>query len=178
MFVETRKYTRIRLEGTDLLKRLGVIYSQIVNDLLMKVDDGNGNYPRGFLHTSTTPLSVPNYYDQMWSRDVGRGIQELVECGLIEDARSVVECVFGYGTYGAMIAALSFREMADVCKDQERNLWLGGLADRFREALLGRLLSRGSGGDQKTKTPAGVWLNGIDERTGLAAETGRFWPGI
>ncbi|WP_343247037.1 hypothetical protein [Diplocloster hominis] len=96
MFVETRKYTRIRLEGTDLLKRLGVIYSQIVNDLLMKVDDGNGNYPRGFLHTSTTPLSVPNYYDQMWSRDVGRGIQELVECGLIEDARSVVECVFGY----------------------------------------------------------------------------------
>ncbi len=80
------------------------------------------------------------------------------------------------GTYGAMIAALSFREMADVCKDQERNLWLGGLADRFREALLGRLLSRGSGGDQKTKTPAGVWLNGIDERTGLAAETGDFGP--
>lgn len=125
-----------------------MIYSQIVNDLLMKVDDGNGNYPRGFLHTSTTPLSVPNYYDQMWSRDVGRGIQELVECGLIEDARSVVECVFGYGT---MIAALSFREMADVCKDQERNLWLGGLADRFREALLGRLLSRGSGGIRKRR---------------------------
>lgn len=267
-FVETRKYTRIRLEGTDLLNRLGVIYSQIVNDLLMKVDDGNGNYPRGFLHTSTTPLSTPNYYDQMWSRDVGRGIQELVECGLIEDARSVAECVLGYdksfgnhfgrvvnqdfgcyevdgnvsllmgvyrvwkysgktwgmgirylercaevfgwfeelaeespyggllkskselsgnpdtdyfifalfGTYGAMIAALAFREMADDCDDQERSLWLTGLADRFKESLLQWLLSRGSKGDQKTKTPTGVWLNGIDERTGLAAETGDFGP--
>ena len=92
-----RIYPRINLEGTDLLKRVGTIYSQILGDLLMKVDDGEGEYPKGFFHTSTNREMTPNYYHAMWSRDVGRGIMELCRAGLLEDAESAVAFIMGHG---------------------------------------------------------------------------------
>lgn len=63
------KYPRINLEGTDLLRRAGVIYSQILNDLLMKVDRGEGRYPKGFFHTSTNTDSTPNYIITVCGRE-------------------------------------------------------------------------------------------------------------
>ena len=96
-----RVWPRIKLRGNDLLDRSGVIYTQILGDLLLKVDDGSGEYQKGFLHTSTTTMTVPNYHHQMWSRDVGRGIMELVRTGFLEEANQVVDFIFSNGmTYG------------------------------------------------------------------------------
>lgn len=53
---EKRIWPRIKLRGNDWLKRCGIIYTQILGDLLMKVDDGEGGYPKGFMHTSTNSL--------------------------------------------------------------------------------------------------------------------------
>ncbi len=92
-----RIYPRVQLEGTDLLRRVGVIYAQILGDLLMKVDEGEGEYPKGFFHTSTTNEMTPNYYHAMRSRDVGRGIIELCRAGMIDDVSSAVEYLLSLG---------------------------------------------------------------------------------
>lgn len=261
-------YPRIQLHGTDLLKRTGVIFSQILNDLLMKVDDGEENYPKGFFHTSTTTITEPNYHDQMWSRDVGRGIQELVRLGFLEEAQNAVDfilaagknfgnhygriinkkhgshevdgnvsvlmgiyllwkytgkteekgciylknafdifqwfdelseqCPYGdllasqselsgnpetdyfvyalFATYGAFVTCFSYAEMAEACRQHEAAERLRNQGRRMRNSITRWLISNGQEGNQDTKTPAGVWLNGIDERTGKAAETGDFGP--
>lgn len=265
-----RIYPRIRLTGTDLVRRLGVIYTQILCDLQMKVDDGSGSeYPKGFLHTSTTNLSDPCYYAQMWSRDAGRGVMELARSGLIADAESVAdyissrgkdyddhygriinrercgshevdgnvnlllafyevwnyggrkpekgqaylenaksvfewfekladECPYGdllaskselsgnantvyfiyavFATYGAMIACHAYAEMAAQLGETDYGKQLTRLEERFCTALTSYLVSEGKNGGQDTKTPAGVWLNGLDERSGKAAEIGDFGP--
>lgn len=233
----------------------------------MKVDEGKGEYPKGFFHTSTTTLTEPNYHNQMWSRDVGRGIQELARLGFINDAQSAVDHIFSQGksfgdhygrvmnweygsheidgnvsvllgvyatwkyagkqkemgtkyinecldvfdwietlseespygallaskselsgnpeteyfiyalfaTYGAVVACHAFAEMAGDCGDpsQEKLLNLG---EKLKQALVNFLISEGPNGSQNTKTPEGVWINGIDERTGKAAEIGDFGP--
>ncbi|MBS6196690.1 MAG: hypothetical protein KH828_14100 [Clostridiales bacterium] len=261
-------YPRFQLHGTDLLERTGVIFSQILNDLLMKVDDGEEDYPKGFFHTSTTTITEPNYYDQMWSRDVGRGIQELVRLGFLEEAQSAVDfildtgknfgnhygrtinrkygshevdgnvsvlmgiyllwkytgaerekgltylenamdifrwfeelskkCPYGellasqselsgnpeadyfiyalFATYGAAVTCLAYAEMAEACQQPSAAAKLTEQGCRLRDSLTKWLVSNGPEGEQDTKTPAGVWLNGIDERTGKAAETGDFGP--
>ena len=263
-------YPRMQLEGTDLLRRTGVIYSQILNDLLMKVEDGSGSYPKGFFHTSTTPDTVSNYYDQMWSRDVGRGIMELCRAGLLEPAGNAVafilaqgfncgdhygrlicsdfadsayevdgnvnilmaiytywfysgqkkadaarylqnaDSVFGwfenmgekcphgfllasrselsgnpetpfliyaiYATYGGIGALKAYARMAQTIGDIERAQRYDRLAARFTASILEKLVSEGAGTHQNTKTPQGVWINGLDEITGTAAEIGDFGP--
>ena len=263
-------YPRIRLEGTDLLKRTGVIYSQILNDLLMKVDDGRGDYPKGFFHTSTTRDSEPNYYHQMWSRDVGRGIMELCRAGLLEPARDAIEyileqglncgdhygrligrgvpsaayevdgnvnilmamysdwlysgkkkedaarylqnaeavfrwfekmgeeCPHGfllasqselsgnpdtpcliygvYATYGGIGALKAYARMAQEAGDTARAERWRALGERFTASALEKLVSEGAGTLQGTKTPKGVWINGLEEKTGTAAEIGDFGP--
>ena len=263
-----RQWPRIKLRGTDLLNRIGVIYTQNLCDLLMKIDDGTGTYPKGFLHTSTTPDSVPNYYHQMWSRDVGRGIMELVRAGFLTEAQIVEDCIFQYGmtygdhfgrtietglgdhevdgninlllafyslwrysgsgiekgqkllnqvfpiftwlksvaerapydylmpcksemsgnpdtehfifavfaSYGALAACEAYAELARTTEDSEKQAEIEALYTNLKRGLKKWLISRGQEGDQDTKTPPGVWLNGIDERTGKAAEEGDFGP--
>ncbi len=268
-----RIYPRVQLEGTDLLRRVGVIYAQILGDLLMKVDEGEGEYPKGFFHTSTTNEMTPNYYHAMWSRDVGRGIIELCRAGLIDDASSAVEyllslgldcgdhygrvlgykipnqqwlsyeadgnvsllmgfysywwysgkqpeiarrllthadpvlgwfeklgdaCPYGfllasrselsgnpdcdtliyavYATYGGMGCLRAYAQMAESVGDTARAQRYTHLAHRFAQSLLRDLVSRGEESEQNTKTPAGVWLNGLDAADGKAAETGDFGP--
>ncbi len=263
-----RIYPRIKLSGTPLLERIGVIYSQILNDLLMKVDDGGGAYPKGFFHTSTTTLTEPNYHDQMWSRDVGRGIIELVRFGFLEDAQSAVDFILDLGknfgdhygriinitcgsheidgnvnvllgiyqlwkytgsspekgkiyldsagdvfrwftrlseespygnllaskselsgnpetdyfiyalfaTYGAAVSCFAYSEMALCCGDPQMYNSLNDQGEALLSSLTEYLISKGPDGGQDTKTPSGVWINGIDERTGKAAETGDFGP--
>ena len=269
-----RVYPRINLEGTDLLKRVGVIYSQILGDLLMKVDDGEGDYPKGFFHTSTNREMTPNYYHAMWSRDVGRGIMELCRAGLMEDAESAVEFILGrgfdcgdhygrvlcnihgedappavyeadgnvnllmgfytywwfggkqqdvakrllahadpvfgwferlgeecpygfllasqselsgnpdcstliyavYATYGAVGCLQAYARMAAESGDSERTKRYTALACKFTQTLLNDLVSKGGESNQETKTPVGVWLNGLRAEDGKAAEIGDFGP--
>jgi len=267
------KYPRIKLSGTDLLNRAGVIYSQILNDLLMKVDEGGGEYDKGFFHTSTTTMTTPNYYHTMWSRDVGRGIMELARAGLIDAAKSSVDyimsiglscgdhygrifssdnptsieghyphevdgnvtllmgiymtwkyngknkkdglqyldnakkvfgwfeknaenCPYGFllaskselsgnpdtpyfiypifATYGAIVVSQAYAEMSEYCELLDEKEKYEKLAKKFSDAIQKHLLSRGDNSDQDTKTPPGVWLNGLDERTGKAAEIGDY----
>lgn len=264
--MQKRIWPRIKLRGNELLERTGVIYTQILGDLLLKVDDGNGDYPKGFLHTSTTPFTEPNYYHMMWSRDVGRGIMELIRAGFLEEADSVVDFIFRNGmyygdhhgrtiesgcgayevdgninillscymlwkyegrtqqkakymlenlfpiyewidkliqespyhgllksqselsgnpetdyfifavfaTYGAATACEAYLEMADIAGEVQMGKKIQNIRNVLRDGLKENLISRGVNGGQNTKTPAGIWLNGIDERTGLAAEEGNF----
>jgi len=268
MGMQKRLWPRIKLRGNELLERSGVIYTQILGDLLLKVDDGEGDYPKGFLHTSTTPYTVPNYYHMMWSRDVGRGIMELIRAGFLEEANSVVDFIFQNGmyygdhygrtiesgcgahevdgnvnillacymlwkyegkteekakyildnifsvfgwidkliqespyggllksqselsgnpetdyfiyavfaTYGAATACEAYLEMANIAGDIQKEKLIQNTLNILRDGLKENLISRGPDGGQNTKTPEGVWLNGIDERTGLAAEEGDFGP--
>ena len=263
-------YPRIRLSGTDLLSRAGVIYAQILGDLLMKVDEGKGDYPKGFFHTSTTPEGEPNYYRDMWSRDVGRGLMELCRAGLTGPCGDAIEfilskgfnakdhygrlicsdvtageyevdgnvnilmamymywaytgrkkedadrflrnadsvfgwfarmgeaCPYGfllpscselsgnpdtgyriyavYATYGAVGVLSAYADMAHAAGDAARERTCRDLRSRFEKSMLETLVSLGPGSAQGTKTPAGVWLNGLDERTGKAAEIGDFGP--
>ncbi len=269
-----RIYPRIRLEGTDLLKRVGVIYAQVLGDLLMKVDSGEGDYPKGFFHTSTNREMTPNYYHAMWSRDVGRGIMELCRAGLLDDARSAVafilsrgfdcgdhygrvlcnvlgegassevyeadgnvnllmgfytywwyggkqqavaeqllahvdpvidwfermgeECPYGfllasqselsgnpdcstliyavYATYGAVGCLQAYANMAQETGDTVRAERYIALAEKFAKSLLNDLVSLGASSHQDTKTPGGVWLNGLRAEDGKAAEIGDFGP--
>ena len=265
---EKRIWPRIKLRGNDWLKRCGIIYTQILGDLLMKVDDGEGGYPKGFMHTSTTPFTEPNYYNDMWSRDVGRGIMELVRNGFLQEAHSVsdfilqtgmnfgnhygrlIERVWGayevdgnvnlllafymlwkydgcprdegkrflnqlfpvfewfstlieespydgllkskselsgnpeadyfiyavFATYGAAVACQAFSELAQKAGNEEKFRFIQTIQFRLEEGLRKNLISRGPEGNQNSKTKKGVWLNGIDSRTGQAAEEGDLGP--
>ena len=92
-----RVYPGIRFAGCDFANTMGIIVRENLVDNVMKVDDGNGDYPKGFMHTSTTPFGTPNYYGDMWSRDAGRGIQELVRYGFIDEAESCVDFALSAG---------------------------------------------------------------------------------
>ena len=128
-------YPRINLKGTELLNRAGVIWSQILNDLLMKIEQGDDkDYPVGFFHTSTNQMMTPNYYNSMWSRDVGRGIMETARTGFIKLAGDSVDyilkncldnpCNFG-DHYGRMIDQLGDKAAIDNETDGNVNLLLG-----------------------------------------------------
>lgn len=270
------KYPRINLKGTDLLSRAGVIYSQILNDMLMKVEQGEDpDYPIGFFHTSTNAICDPNYYHSMWSRDVGRGIMETARAGftglskdaadyilnnclgsstnfpdhygrLISDLRnpdwradyevdgnvnillgiyahwkysgkdktqaeaylknadiifnwfekSAEDCPYGflmpsiselsgnpdgpiiyaiYGTYGIISVLKAYADMAKHCGDNTCLEKYVALADRFTDGILEKLVSEGPHTPQNTKTPKGVWINGLNELN-KAAEIGDFGP--
>lgn len=263
-------YPRIRLSGTELIKRSGIIFSQILNDTLAKIDDGKGEYPKGFFHTSTCDWCTPNYYNQMWARDVGRGINELARLGFVDEAYSAVEyifsmnmhggdhwgreltnpelsggfeldgnthllmgiyqlyksrgsrkedaqyflekcypvfnwflhlideCPFGdlpsskselsgnpdcnflvypiFASYGTVVACTAFEEICTAAEDNEKKAQIHSIRGRITASILELLVSRGGDSDQATKTPKGVWLNGLDSRTGKAAEIGDFGP--
>lgn len=87
-------------DGDSYAKRMGIIFTEILADLIMKVDDGCSHWPRGMMHTSTTTLTKPNYYDQMWSRDAGRGLFELARYGMQEEAQAVCEHVLASKNHG------------------------------------------------------------------------------
>jgi len=81
----------IQCYGSDLARRMGRIFRANLLDLLAKVDYGNADFPAGFLHTSTDQHEGTCYYDQVWSRDGGRGLIELARFGYPEEARLVAD---------------------------------------------------------------------------------------
>ncbi|MBQ4575073.1 MAG: hypothetical protein IJA85_07695 [Clostridia bacterium] len=82
---------KIRFEGCEFAHDMGRIFAENLADLLAKLDDGEGNYPKGFMHTSTVPHEGTCYYDQVWARDAGRGAQELARYGFAKEARCAVD---------------------------------------------------------------------------------------
>ena len=80
----------MRFGGCDFASRMNAIYAETVNDLITKVEMGQDpNYKKGFLHTSTFPHNYTNYYNEMWSRDSGRGLIEIARLGFAELALPV-----------------------------------------------------------------------------------------
>ena len=77
----------MRFSGSDSAKQMSRIFAENVHDLTCKVDrGGNKDFEPGFLHTSTMRHEGTCYYDNMWSRDGGRGLIELCRLGFSEDA--------------------------------------------------------------------------------------------
>ena len=85
------KTPKIRFEGCEFAHDMGRIFAENLADLIAKVDDGSRDFPRGYMHTSTVPHPGTCYYDQVWARDAGRGVQELARYGFVEQAKMVVE---------------------------------------------------------------------------------------
>ena len=82
---------RMRFFGNEFARDMGAVFAENLADLLAKVDDGPADYPKGFIHTSTLPHEGTCYYDQVWARDAGRGVQELARFGFVEQAQAAVE---------------------------------------------------------------------------------------
>ena len=81
----------VKFWGDEYAKTVSAAFAEIMDDLLMKVDQGSEDYGRGFMHVSTLPHEGTCYYDQMWSRDAGRGAMELARWGYAEQAGWVVD---------------------------------------------------------------------------------------
>lgn len=81
-----------------------------------------------------------------------------------------------YATYGAVWVLRAYEYMAKESGDYGRIERYSALAERFEQGMLQNLVSEGPHTLQNTKTPAVVWINGLDESNGTAAEIGDFGP--
>ena len=115
----------VRFGGDAFAQAMGPIFIENLADLRMKVDDGSGEYPRGMLHTSTLPHPGTCYYDQMWSRDAGRALQELARYGLLDEARSVVDYILSCRTFGDHWGRTVNMPLGDLETDGNTHLLLG-----------------------------------------------------
>ncbi len=84
------KVPRVRFTGDAFAQMATAIFAETLQDMRNKIEYGsNLKYPAGFFHTSTEPNGVPQYYEDMWSRDCGRGLIELCRLGFSRDARMI-----------------------------------------------------------------------------------------
>lgn len=87
---QERKVPRIRFTGDEFAQKATVIFAETLQDMYNKIEDGsNSKFPAGFFHTSTEPEGVPQYYNDMWSRDCGRGVIELSRLGFADEAKMI-----------------------------------------------------------------------------------------
>ncbi len=95
-----RIFPKVRFKGGEFAETLSNIYAETLNDLVAKYDDGaSKEYEKGFLHTSTYQHEGTCYYNQMWARDCGRGVLELIRQGFVKEASDVVEYFLNHITY-------------------------------------------------------------------------------
>lgn len=86
---EEQMTPRIRFTGDPYAQIATAIFAETLQDMRNKIEYGdNEKYPLGFFHTSTEPKGI-NYYNQMWSRDCGRGVVELARLGFAYDAKII-----------------------------------------------------------------------------------------
>ena len=90
----------LRFFGDASAEIMGTVFAENLADLLAKVDDGKGSFPCGFMHTSTIPHEGTCYYDQVWARDAGRGVQELARLGFVSEAETVVDYFLSHKNFG------------------------------------------------------------------------------
>lgn len=81
----------LQFEGNDLAQRMNVVYAENLHDLLSKVDNGKGDFEKGFFHTSTIQHEGTCYHKRSWTRDAGRGLIELARLGFVEKALDAAE---------------------------------------------------------------------------------------
>ena len=87
---QTQKVPRIRFTGDEFAQTANAIFAETLEDMLSKIEYGdNEKYPAGFFHTSTEPKGIPQYYNDMWSRDCGRGVIELCRLGFADEAKMI-----------------------------------------------------------------------------------------
>lgn len=81
---------RVRFSGDHTAQIATAIFAETLQDIRNKIENGdNEMFPAGFFHTSTEPEGVPEYYNDMWSRDCGRGVIELARLGFSEETKSI-----------------------------------------------------------------------------------------
>jgi len=84
------KIPRVSFTGDQYAQMASAIYAETLQDMRNKIEYGsNIKFPAGFFHTSTEPKGVPQYYDDMWSRDCGRGVIELARLGFAYDSKII-----------------------------------------------------------------------------------------
>ncbi len=136
------KIPKIRFEGCEFAHDMGRIFAENLADLLAKVDDGSGAFPRGYLHTSTVPHAGTCYYDQVWARDAGRGVQELARYGFAEEARSVVDFFLANKNFGDHWGRIIDRHIGEDYELDGNTHILNAIAETWRacgkDAALGR----------------------------------------
>jgi len=87
---QTKKIPRVRFGGDPFASVASVVFTETLQDMLNKIEyEGNEKFPAGFFHTSTEPKGVPQYYNDMWSRDCGRGVIELCRLGFADEAKLI-----------------------------------------------------------------------------------------
>lgn len=96
-----RTVPRVRFTGDPFAQLASAIFAETLQDMRNKIEDGsNERFPQGFFHTSTEPEGVPQYYNDMWSRDCGRGLIELSRLGFADDARKIARYMLAHITHG------------------------------------------------------------------------------
>ncbi len=81
---------RLRFTGDQYATISNAIFAETLQDMRNKIEDGaNKHFAAGFFHTSTEPEGIPQYYNDMWTRDCGRGVIELSRLGFADEARSI-----------------------------------------------------------------------------------------
>lgn len=91
---------RVRFSGDHTAQIATAIFAETLQDIRNKIENGdNEMFPAGFFHTSTEPEGVPEYYNDMWSRDCGRGVIELARLGFSEETKSISRYFLSHITF-------------------------------------------------------------------------------
>ena len=90
----------IKFEGDFSAQIMNGIFAETLRDLLAKTEDGTGEFPEGFLHTSTLPHEGTQYYRDMWARDCGRGVIELAQLGFAKEALATARYFVSHINFG------------------------------------------------------------------------------
>lgn len=109
---------RLEFRGDDFAKIASAVYAETVQDMRNKIEYGdNEKFPAGFFHTSTEEAGVPQYYNDMWSRDCGRGVIELCRIGYKEDALMIARYILDHKNMGDHWAReMHHSQAADKCE--------------------------------------------------------------
>ena len=92
---------RLRFTGDPFAQQATAVFAETLHDMRSKIEYGsNERFPAGFFHTSTEPEGVPQYYNDMWTRDCGRGVIELSRVGFADDARLISRYFLAHITDG------------------------------------------------------------------------------
>jgi len=87
---QSQTIPRIRFSGDPYAQMANAIFAETLQDMLNKIEYGTDDkYPAGFFHTSTEPKGIPQYYNDMWARDCGRGVIELCRLGFADEAKMI-----------------------------------------------------------------------------------------
>lgn len=92
---------RVRFAGDEFADKASAIFAETLQDMRNKIEDGTDpKFPLGFFHTSTEEAGVPQYYNDMWARDVGRGVTELSRLGFAQDALDISRYLLSHISMG------------------------------------------------------------------------------